>query len=49
MAQSLKIWTLDWVAGGENGPSGFVRDLRLRWACRKAFDAQKAHFAKGAR
>jgi glutathione S-transferase len=27
------IWTLDWVP---NGPRGFVRDLRLRWACEEA-------------
>lgn len=26
----LTIWTLDWVP---DGPRGFVRDLRLRWAC----------------
>ena len=26
----LTIWTLDWVP---EGPRGFVRDLRLRWAC----------------
>ena len=29
----LTIWTLDWVPGG---PRGFVRDLRLRWACEEA-------------
>lgn len=29
MAQII-IWTLDWVPPG---PRGFVRDLRLRWAC----------------
>ncbi|MBS0296338.1 MAG: glutathione S-transferase family protein [Proteobacteria bacterium] len=29
----LTIWTLDWVPPG---PRGFVRDLRLRWACREA-------------
>jgi glutathione S-transferase len=29
----LTIWTLDWVP---EGPRGFVRDLRLRWACEKA-------------
>jgi glutathione S-transferase len=29
----LVIWTLDWVP---EGPRGFVRDLRLRWACREA-------------
>lgn len=27
------IWTLDWVP---DGPRGFVRDLRLRWACEEA-------------
>jgi glutathione S-transferase len=26
----LTIWTYDWVP---DGPRGFVRDLRLRWAC----------------
>ena len=30
---SLIIWTLDWVPPG---PRGFVRDLRLRWACEEA-------------
>ena len=29
----LKIWTYDWVP---EGPRGFVRDLRLRWACEEA-------------
>lgn len=29
----LTIWTLDWVP---QGPRGFVRDLRLRWACEEA-------------
>jgi glutathione S-transferase len=29
----LIIWTLDWVPPG---PRGFVRDLRLRWACEEA-------------
>lgn len=29
----LIIWTYDWVP---NGPRGFVRDLRLRWACEEA-------------
>lgn len=32
----LTIWTYDWVPGGAKGPSGFVRDLRLRWACEEA-------------
>ncbi|MCZ0733960.1 glutathione S-transferase family protein [Phreatobacter sp. AB_2022a] len=29
----LVIWTYDWVP---KGPRGFVRDLRLRWACEEA-------------
>lgn len=29
----LTIWTYDWVP---EGPRGFVRDLRLRWACEEA-------------
>lgn len=29
----LIIWTMDWVP---EGPRGFVRDLRLRWACEEA-------------
>ncbi|TCJ37195.1 glutathione S-transferase family protein [Parafrankia sp. BMG5.11] len=29
----LTIWTYDWVP---EMPRGFVRDLRLRWACREA-------------
>jgi glutathione S-transferase len=29
----LTVWTLDWVP---QGPRGFVRDLRLRWACEEA-------------
>jgi len=29
----LILWTYDWVPGG---PRGFVRDLRLRWACEEA-------------
>jgi glutathione S-transferase len=29
----LTIWTLDWVP---QSPRGFVRDLRLRWACEEA-------------
>ena len=32
----LTIWTYDFVPGGENGPRGFVRDLRLRWVCEEA-------------
>ena len=30
---TLKIWTYDWVP---EMPRGFVRDLRLRWACAEA-------------
>ncbi|QYU68830.1 glutathione S-transferase N-terminal domain-containing protein [Leptolyngbya sp. 15MV] len=33
MAGPVTIWTLDWVP---DGPRGFVRDLRLRWACEEA-------------
>jgi len=29
----LIIWTYDWVP---KGPRGYVRDLRLRWACEEA-------------
>lgn len=29
----ITIWTLEWVPPG---PRGFVRDLRLRWACEEA-------------
>ena len=29
----LIVWTYDWVP---KGPRGFVRDLRLRWACEEA-------------
>ncbi len=29
----LIVWTYDWVP---RGPRGFVRDLRLRWACEEA-------------
>ena len=29
----LVIWTYDWVP---EGPRGFVRDMRLRWACEEA-------------
>jgi glutathione S-transferase len=35
MSTSMTIWTLDWVPM-PNGPAGFVRDLRLRWACEEA-------------
>jgi glutathione S-transferase len=30
---SMVIWTYDWAP---EGPRGFVRDLRLRWACEEA-------------
>ncbi len=30
---NLIVWTYDWVP---EGPRGFVRDLRLRWACEEA-------------
>lgn len=33
MSEKLIIWTLDWVP---ELPRGFVRDLRLRWACEEA-------------
>jgi glutathione S-transferase len=33
VAQKLIIYTLDWVP---EGPRGFVRDLRLRWAAEEA-------------
>lgn len=33
MADALTIWTYDWVP---EGPRGFVRDLRLRWAAEEA-------------
>lgn len=33
MTEKLIIWTLDWVP---QGPRGFVRDLRLRWAMEEA-------------
>lgn len=33
MSAPLTIWTLDWVP---EGPRGFVRDLRLRWAAEEA-------------
>lgn len=32
----LIVWTYDWVPGGERGPRGHVRDLRLRWALEEA-------------
>ena len=33
MAETLTIWTFDWVP---EGPRGLVRDLRLRWAAEEA-------------
>ena len=33
MANPLTIWTYDWVP---EGPRGFVRDMRLRWAAEEA-------------
>ncbi len=33
LADTLTIWTLDWVP---QGARGFVRDLRLRWAAEEA-------------
>lgn len=33
MSEKLTIWTYDWVP---EGPRGFVRDLRLRWAAEEA-------------
>ena len=30
---ALTVWTYDWVP---EGPRGFVRDLRLRWALEEA-------------
>jgi len=33
MTEALTIWTYDWVP---EGPRGFVRDLRLRWAAEEA-------------
>lgn len=33
MAEPIIIWTYDWVP---EGARGFVRDLRLRWACEEA-------------
>ncbi len=35
MSEQLIIWTLDWVPMPD-GPAGFVRDMRLRWACEEA-------------
>lgn len=35
MPEPITIWTLDWVPMS-GGPAGFVRDIRLRWACEEA-------------
>jgi glutathione S-transferase len=35
-ALGLTLWTYDWVPGGERGPRGHVRDVRLRWALEEA-------------
>lgn len=35
MPAPVTTWTLDWVPIPD-GPAGFVRDLRLRWACEEA-------------
>lgn len=36
MSEALTIWTYDWVPEGQAGPRGYVRDIRLRWACEEA-------------
>lgn len=36
MTDALTIFTYDWVPGGKGGPRGYVRDVRLRWACEEA-------------
>jgi glutathione S-transferase len=44
MTAKLTIWTYDWVP---EGPRGFVRDLRLRWAAEEAglaYDVQTIPF-----
>lgn len=44
MSEKITIWTLDWVP---EGPRGFVRDLRLRWAAEEAgitYDVQTIPF-----
>jgi len=57
MSKPLIIWTYDWVPGGKGSPRGYVRDIRLRWACEEAglgyevrsvsFDKRSAeHFAR---
>ncbi|WP_439618424.1 glutathione S-transferase family protein [Shinella sp.] len=47
MTEPLTIWTYDWVPGGKSGPRGYVRDLRLRWACEEAgldYDVRSVSF-----
>lgn len=47
MTAQMTIWTLDWVP---EGPRGFVRDLRLRWACEEAglpYSVRTVPFGKG--
>ena len=42
----LTIWTYDWVP---NGPRGYVRDVRLRWACEEAelvYEVRSVSFEK---
>jgi glutathione S-transferase len=44
MTEALTIWTYDWVP---EGPRGFVRDMRLRWACEEAsldYDVKSVSF-----
>jgi glutathione S-transferase len=44
MTEALTIWTYDWVP---EGPRGFVRDMRLRWACEEAgldYDVRSVSF-----
>ena len=36
MRDTITIYTLDWVPEGKAGPRGYVRDIRLRWACEEA-------------
>jgi glutathione S-transferase len=47
MTEALTIWTYDWVPDGKSGPRGYVRDLRLRWACEEAgldYDVRSVSF-----
>jgi glutathione S-transferase len=46
LTKRLTIWALDWVPAGA-APRGFVRDLRLRWACEEAglaYDVRTVRF-----